>query len=311
MLSTIIQPLKIDPVPLGASQMQTHGPSRRCVASVQICPCASRRDPRHERDATHDEHHGPAMPTVHSLRRRANTRGRVRGGFPPPGRRRRCVVGGAFRTFRNYPNSAAAEADADAGANVDEEEEVTGEAATERDITGVKGRKAKGRWEYRVRIGKDAHSVPLLAGESIDGIMYNGGSVVGLIHRIWAYEKYDERTDDAWVFLALVTGLPVVDEEESSAADDDTDNDADADADADSDSADSDAADSDADATDNDADADADANADAESDPDPGSADAGADGITNAHADADADSDSGSADSDAADNDADADADRR
>ena len=35
----------------------------------------------HERDATHDEHHGPAMPAAHSLRRRANTRGRVRGGI--------------------------------------------------------------------------------------------------------------------------------------------------------------------------------------------------------------------------------------
>ena len=36
---------------------------------------------RHDTNATHDEHHGPAMPTAHSLRRRANTRGRLRGGF--------------------------------------------------------------------------------------------------------------------------------------------------------------------------------------------------------------------------------------
>jgi len=33
-LSTIMEPLKIDPVPLGASQIQTHKPSHRCVASV-------------------------------------------------------------------------------------------------------------------------------------------------------------------------------------------------------------------------------------------------------------------------------------
>ena len=52
---------------------------------------------------THDEHHGPAVPTARSQCRRANTSGRVRGGFFSPGRRRRCVVGGAFRTFRNYP----------------------------------------------------------------------------------------------------------------------------------------------------------------------------------------------------------------
>ena len=32
-LSTIMEPLKIDPVPLGASQTQTHKPSRGCVAS--------------------------------------------------------------------------------------------------------------------------------------------------------------------------------------------------------------------------------------------------------------------------------------
>ena len=48
--------------------------------------------------------------------------------------------------------------------------EVPEEAAPERDITGVKGRKVKGRWECRVRIGDDAHSVPLLAGESIGGL---------------------------------------------------------------------------------------------------------------------------------------------
>ena len=64
----------------------------------------SRRDTRHERDVAHDEHHGPAMPTAHSLHRRVNTRGRVRGGIFFSGRRRRCVVGGgAFGTFRNYP----------------------------------------------------------------------------------------------------------------------------------------------------------------------------------------------------------------
>ena len=103
MLSTIMEPLKIDPVPLGASQIPAHKLSRHCVASVSMCPCASRRDTRHEHDATHDEHHGPAMPTAHSLRRRANTRGRVRGGIFFSRRRRRCVVGGAFRTFRNYP----------------------------------------------------------------------------------------------------------------------------------------------------------------------------------------------------------------
>jgi len=34
MLSTIIEPLKIAPVPLGASQIPTHKPSRRCVAVV-------------------------------------------------------------------------------------------------------------------------------------------------------------------------------------------------------------------------------------------------------------------------------------
>ena len=52
---------------------------------------------------THDEHHGPAMPTAHSLRRRANTRGRVRGGIFFSGRRRRVVVGEARGVFWNYP----------------------------------------------------------------------------------------------------------------------------------------------------------------------------------------------------------------
>jgi hypothetical protein len=33
-LSTIMEPLKIDPVPLGASQIPTHKPPRRCVAVV-------------------------------------------------------------------------------------------------------------------------------------------------------------------------------------------------------------------------------------------------------------------------------------
>ena len=58
---------------------------------------------------THDEHHGPVRRSrhahrAHSLRQRANTRGRVRGGIFSSGRRRRCLVGGAgaFRTFRNY-----------------------------------------------------------------------------------------------------------------------------------------------------------------------------------------------------------------
>ena len=100
MLSTIMEPPKNNPVPLGASQIPTHNPSRRCVAVVLNLPlrppCASRRDTRHEqRDVTYDEHHGPVMPTAHSLHRRANTRGRVRRGIFFSGRRRRVVVGGA------------------------------------------------------------------------------------------------------------------------------------------------------------------------------------------------------------------------
>ena len=63
MLSTIMKPLKNNHVPLGASQIQTHKPSRRCVAVVCICPCAFRRGTRHERDVTHGEDHGPAMPS--------------------------------------------------------------------------------------------------------------------------------------------------------------------------------------------------------------------------------------------------------
>ena len=44
MLTTIMEPLKNYLLPLlGASQIQTHKPSRRCVAVVLICPCASRR----------------------------------------------------------------------------------------------------------------------------------------------------------------------------------------------------------------------------------------------------------------------------
>ena len=79
-ISTIMKPLKIDPpVPLGASQTQTHKPSRGCVACVLICPCASRRDTRRECDATRDEHHSPA--TRHAPRpsptRRARDTGRA------------------------------------------------------------------------------------------------------------------------------------------------------------------------------------------------------------------------------------------
>ena len=105
MLSTIMEPLKIDPVPLGASQIPTHKPSRRCVASVLICPCASlsarhttraRRDPRRAPRPRH-AHRPLASPAGQ------NMRGRVRGGIFSSGRRRRCVVGGAFGTFRNYP----------------------------------------------------------------------------------------------------------------------------------------------------------------------------------------------------------------
>ena len=95
MLSTIMEPLKIDPVPLGASQTQTHKPSRGCIACILIFPCASRRDTRRERDATRDEHYSPAMPIAHTARTLDGTRGRVRGGIRISGRRRRVVVGGA------------------------------------------------------------------------------------------------------------------------------------------------------------------------------------------------------------------------
>ena len=61
MLSTILELLKINPVPLGASQIPTNKAPRRCVAVVLICPCVFRRGTRHERDATHGDDHGPAM----------------------------------------------------------------------------------------------------------------------------------------------------------------------------------------------------------------------------------------------------------
>ena len=82
---------------------QTTTPLRRC--RLNLSRRLSARHTTRTRGVTHDEqHHGPAtMPTAHSLRRRANTRGRVRGGIFFSGRRRRCLVGGAFRTFRNYP----------------------------------------------------------------------------------------------------------------------------------------------------------------------------------------------------------------
>ena len=106
MLRTIMEQLETDPVPLGASHIPSHIPPRRCGGlSFKFVPCASRRDTRHERDATRDdEHHGPAMPTAHSLHaagRRA--RSRARRDIRVSGRRRRVVVGGVFRTFRNYP----------------------------------------------------------------------------------------------------------------------------------------------------------------------------------------------------------------
>ena len=110
MLSAIMEPLKIDPVPLGASQIPTHKPSvpsRRCVAVVLICPCASRRDTRHDRDVRPRGPRRAAPRPRHAHRplaesRRANTRGRVRGGTFFSGRRRCCLVGGAFGAFRNY-----------------------------------------------------------------------------------------------------------------------------------------------------------------------------------------------------------------
>ena len=82
-----------------------HKPSRRCVAVIKSCPCASRRGTRHERDATHGEDHGPATPIAHTAHARDGTRGGVRGGLRISGRCRRVVVGGAFRfrAFRNGP----------------------------------------------------------------------------------------------------------------------------------------------------------------------------------------------------------------
>ena len=103
MLSTIMEALKTDPVPLGASQIPAHKPSRRCVASVKVRPCASQRGTRHERDATHGGDRGPAMPIAPTAHARDRTRGGVRGGLRISGRCRRVVVGGAFRTFRNGP----------------------------------------------------------------------------------------------------------------------------------------------------------------------------------------------------------------
>jgi len=73
MLSTIMEPLKIVPVPLGASQIPTHKPSRRCCVLRRfrlnlppvICPCASRRDTRHERDARRDPRRAPRPRHAH------------------------------------------------------------------------------------------------------------------------------------------------------------------------------------------------------------------------------------------------------
>ena len=75
----------------------------------------------------------------------------------------------------------------------------------------------------------------LLAGESIDDLKYSTVLVIDLLVSFW--DKDDERPDGGWVWLALVTGLPVVDEEESDAADDEEEDDEDDAAGGDSDDA--------------------------------------------------------------------------
>ena len=77
----IMERLKTDPVPLGASHIPSHIRPRRCGGLCFKRPCASRRDTPHERARARDEHHRPAMPTAHSLRGRVGTHGRLRGGF--------------------------------------------------------------------------------------------------------------------------------------------------------------------------------------------------------------------------------------
>ena len=56
----------------------------------------TRRDPRRG-----GEDHGPAMLIAHTAHARDGTRGSVRDGLRTSGRRRRVVVGGAFRSYRN------------------------------------------------------------------------------------------------------------------------------------------------------------------------------------------------------------------
>ena len=71
-------------------------PLRRFRLSLSLRLSARHTTRTRHDHTTHDEHHGPAIPTAHSPRRRANTHGRVRSGILFSGRRRRVVVGGAF-----------------------------------------------------------------------------------------------------------------------------------------------------------------------------------------------------------------------
>ena len=78
MLSIIMEPLKIDPVPLGAPQIPTHKPSRRCVGfrlnlSLRLSArhtTRTRRDPRRAPRSRHT-HRPLAAPAGQHARSRA------------------------------------------------------------------------------------------------------------------------------------------------------------------------------------------------------------------------------------------------
>ena len=98
MLSIIMKPLK-NKTPCLLVRHKYRHTNHHAAASLSfkfVPPCASQRGtPRHERDATHGEDHGPAMPIAHKAHARDGTRGGVRGGLRRSGRRHRVVVGEA------------------------------------------------------------------------------------------------------------------------------------------------------------------------------------------------------------------------
>ena len=95
MFRTIMEQLKTDPVPLGASQYQATS-HHAAAAACDLNAPAPLGVTHHTNERARDEHHSPALSTGHTFHARDGARDRARGVFFVSGRCRRRVVGGVF-----------------------------------------------------------------------------------------------------------------------------------------------------------------------------------------------------------------------